>query len=394
MRLKELFAVGSVLFLALLYLYFFTPPFTSQHPAFSLSWDHHHYMYMAEHPLFQFYISPYCWRFLNPLLAKLMPFSLETNFRVLSFIALLGASIFLYLLLRTIGFTRILSLFGALLFISLGWATSYNLYNFWLTDSLAFFFITAGLWAIYKKNDLLFLFILTIGVTAKETVFFLAPLYFTIKTGRTFEWHLLLRTVLLAVPAATVLLLLRLAVPSLNGDAEYVLSLPPDQREMHIYTLEYMIKNIALLRLNDFGLKDLITFSTGTFGISLLLLPFLFLRSNYKSFLRFLPLYSLSLMSIAFAYNTERLIVAAFPVFIIMSTESARQLIKRFPAPDILLLILPVILIILHGTKNAFVLSYLLESLVFFGFLSLIIFTSESENKLILTLKRWSDETR
>lgn len=394
MRFKEFTTVFTTLLFALLYLFFFTPSLTSQHPAYPLAWDHHHYMYMAENPLFEFYISPYSWRFLNPLLAKLLPFSLETNFRLLSFSALLGASIFLYLLLKAGGFTIILSLFGALLFVSLGWATSYNLYNFWLTDSLAFFFISAGLWAIYKKNDLLFLVLLTIGVTAKETVFFLAPVYYTLKTSRIIEKSLLLRSVLLAAPAAAVLLLLRLAVPSLNGDAEYVLSLPPDQREMHVYTFEYMFKNIALLRLNEFGLKDLITFTTGTFGISLIALPFLFVRNNYKSFLRFLPMFLLSLFSIAFAYNTERLIAAAFPVFIIMSTESARQLIKRFPVPDILLLILPVILILFHGIKNAYVLSYLLESLVLFGFLSFIIFTGESKNKLILKLKRYSDKFR
>lgn len=391
LRAKEVWAVLLLCFGCLLYLYLRTPGITSEHPDYRLAWDHHHYIAMASEPLFEYYISPYSWRILNPLLAKFLPFSIELNFRLINFIALWGTSLFMFLILTRLGFSKILSLFGSLLFISIGWAVSHNFYNFWLTDSLAFLFITAGLWAILAKKDLLFLIILFAGVAAKESVIFIAPLYYTLNVKRIFDRSLLIKTVLLTLPALSVLIALRILLPSLNGNEAYVSSLPLLQREAHLYTFDYIIQNIALKRLHDFSFSEFIIYTTGTFGITLIFLPLLFIRRNFKTFLQFLPLIFMSGLSLAFAVNTERLLVTAFPVFIIMAAGSIKELAGRIKFAELYVLLLPLALIYLHGIKNAFVLSYLLESAVLFGFLSFLIFVSQSKtafNSLVNSLSQ------
>ena len=108
----------------------------------------------------------------------------------------------------------IYALFSFFLFFSVGWAVKQNVFDFWLPDALGYLFTLAAIYAIYKKHDLLFVLLLSVGVLAKESVVFVAPLYYTINAARLIDLKLLRRTILFTIPALLALFLVRFRHPS------------------------------------------------------------------------------------------------------------------------------------------------------------------------------------
>ena len=180
--------------------------FTTNRIATSSIWysldgyDHHRYIEMATGHLFDFHLAPFCWRILDPLIVKLQPFGFEAGFLWVTLISLWLCGIVVYYLTKAAGFVPVYGLFSLILFFSLGWVIKQNVFDFWLPDALGYLFVLAAIYAIYKKLDLLFVTLLAIGVLAKESVFFVAPLYYTLNATKVLDLKVLRRTLLFCHP--------------------------------------------------------------------------------------------------------------------------------------------------------------------------------------------------
>lgn len=108
---------------------------------------------------------------------------------------------------------------------SLGWASKFTLHKFWLPDSLSFLFITLAIYSILVKNDNLFLVLLMLGVLVKESVIFVAPLYYTFNTKKLIDLQLIKKCILFTLPAIGTLTAVRFAIPAMNSDPSYLSTL-------------------------------------------------------------------------------------------------------------------------------------------------------------------------
>src|SRR3990172_6901681 len=112
---------------------------TYKHPNFLCHWDLHKYIYMATQNPFDFHIAPFCWRVVNSLLAKMLPFDFQCNFFI---------------------------------------------------------------------------------------VIFVAPLYYTLNAQKFADVKLLKRTTILIIPSIVVLVTLRIAIPQMNNNLNYLTTIP------------------------------------------------------------------------------------------------------------------------------------------------------------------------
>lgn len=153
-------------------------PMTPDHPDFPLDWDHHHYIAMArgETPR-----APFAYRILTPGLARLLPFDLTTNFRLITIVALWATGVAVYALCRAFGYTPGWALVGCGLFYTLYWAIGYTLYDFWLSDPLTFLFVTLAIRAAKLRQRWQFAGLLAIGALNKEAVLCVTPLWFSLR---------------------------------------------------------------------------------------------------------------------------------------------------------------------------------------------------------------------
>lgn len=130
-------------------------------------------------------IIPFCYRPLMPFLAGILPFDLEFNFALITFVSIYLTGIMLYFTLRT-KFDKKLSAFGILIFCYLNHLGIYrdcsaiiNCYFFYvyLVDSLAYFFLIVCFYAILTNKKKLFLISLILGTLVKEVILFTIPVF-------------------------------------------------------------------------------------------------------------------------------------------------------------------------------------------------------------------------
>src|SRR5947209_13984306 len=103
---RELVWVASVCAVLLAAIYLRTYRITPQDALFQQPWDWHKYLYMARHNPLDFHIAPFCWRFLNSLFARLLPFGVERNFLLLTLVELFLTGVLTYYALKRWGFPQ------------------------------------------------------------------------------------------------------------------------------------------------------------------------------------------------------------------------------------------------------------------------------------------------
>ena len=314
--------------------------------------DHHKYIEMALNGTIDFHIAPFCWRVLAPTLAGLLPFDLEVNFMIVTCIGLWGAGVTVYYLSKRVSSSSIFGLNGMLLFFSLGWAVKFAIFDFWLPDGLAFFWVALAFYAIYAENDILFMFSLVLGVFTKELVIFVAPLYYTLKTEKIIDLRLICRTLLLVAPALVCIVGLRFVVPAWNDNQAYLNTLPDTLRIVSggqsTYNYLASLKAIGTERLQNLSAGFLFRITMGTFGVALTLLPIINLRKNAKLLLRLTPFIILIYAQLLFAVDTQRLLAAAFPAVILLAITGMQGVSERLRISPIWLLPLPALFLILN----------------------------------------------
>ena len=305
---------------------------TPDHPDFAMPWDHHKYAWMAREDPLGFHIAPFCWRLLVPCLARLLAFDLPTSFLLIAFAGISMTGVIVYALARELFQASSFGTIALLMYFSQGWAGKFALHDFWLPDALSYLFIALGIYAVFTRHDALFVLALAIGVLAKESVIFVAPLYYTLRTGRLVDPGLFKRCVLLTLPAILVLLSLRVLIPSMNDDPGYLNTLPETARIVQdgVSSYDYadLFASIGLRRLRDLSMETLYSLTIGTFGVLLLLPLFAWKRSGVL-LLRFLPFLVLVYAQLLFSVNEERLLAVAFPAVILMALTGVDALAAK-----------------------------------------------------------------
>lgn len=303
-------------------------------PNWDEPYDHHKYLYVATHPLGSFHIQPTCWRIGVPLATRLLPFSAYRSFDILTifFLALSGGMVYVWLLAIPRSPTE--ALLGVFLFYSLGGASKLILQGVTSPDPESFFFILLGLYAIYKGYDWLFVLSLALGVVAKETVLLIAPLYYTLKAEKFWDWPRIKRTVLVCLPGVCVLVAIRILIPAWNDRPDYVASLPVIYTQVSGGYTKYDFKT-AFFGTTHYGLyRDMSSinllrlFSYGSLGVQLFL-PFFAPRANKEVLIRWAPYWLPTVASLFFALNPDRRLCSLFPVLIIMGLNGLQVLAER-----------------------------------------------------------------
>jgi hypothetical protein len=328
--------------------------FTS-YPGFTDPIDHHKYIYMAQHP-FNFFIAPFCWRVGLPLLAGILPFDLQTNFLTLTYLSVVFSGLILFYFVRKLGFSSFYSLVGVLLFYAAGWIVRMPLINFWVPNAAVFLVILCCLYMIAAKKDIAFMVLLAIGVCVKESALFVAPLYYTFNCRKIIDWRAATRTILLALPAVGVLILLHyVLLPAQNANPDYVNSLPfiltQVQNGTAEYNMAYLFRTIAAPQLQNLSLSELAEYSIYPFGALLMGLPFFAIRRSLGWLAKFWPFIILVFCQTLLAVSRIGLLYLALPVMVVLAVTGMKEVAQRLAIPAILVLLLPIITFILNLNK-------------------------------------------
>ncbi|HVP13219.1 MAG TPA: hypothetical protein VMV94_18740, partial [Phycisphaerae bacterium] len=113
-------------------------------------------------------------------MAKVLPFKTQTNFLVITFASLWATGLGMYWLARALGKSRVLAMFAMLTFFSVGWATKYAVFDFWLPDPAALAITTLAMCCLLTRRPAAFAVLLVLGALVKESVLFVAPLWLTL----------------------------------------------------------------------------------------------------------------------------------------------------------------------------------------------------------------------
>ena len=358
---RELLCVAGGALLLTLVLVPRTDLLTYRNTSFLKPWDHHKYIYMAVHNPFDFHIAPYCWRVLSPLIAKAMPFTLEQNFFIISFISVWGTGMIVYYLARRYAFSRTYAAIGMVAFFSVGVAAHALLADFWGTDALAMFLVALAIYCAARRLDVVFLVLVAIGVACRESALLAVPLYYGLHARKLVDMALAKRVAILALPAVAVFIALHVFIPSKNYDPTYLRTLPYQVRIVQSGNTTFDLPYLRTLFIHN--LKSLSVWKTearsfiGALGVLLVVLCALGAWRNPRWFGRIAPFLALGSMQLMF-YSTERYLAVVVPVMILLALYGIKSLVDSLDVPPVYWAVPPVLfyafdLIWIDGPKIA-----------------------------------------
>ena len=287
-------------------------------------WDRHLYIEMARRGVFDFRLAPYCWRILEPGLAAALPFSLQASFMTVTFAGLIGLGAAVYVLVRVAGFSRWHGAIAVLLLYSLGWGPKFVVSDFWVPDALGTVFLVVAIIFARRNRPIEMAICMAVGVLAKESVLFAAPLFFTLNARSVGDWRRLGTTLLVVAPAIAVLIGARLLIPEANGDSVYMATMPPViSRFPEIFPpYSYIDRFNEIARESRWAHRswgDFDAYVTDPFGVVLLVLAGLGVVRRPLLALRLAPFVLLVYSQLLFATDTQRLLVLAFPALALLT---------------------------------------------------------------------------
>jgi hypothetical protein len=312
-------ALASILLLGLNAFYVSATVGFVHRPRKVLETDHYHYIDMAEGPPGRAPTdkgreAPFCYRVLAPGLVWALggtglgvngAFYLVTNAFLLCFLLALHA------LLRHEGATVGEALIGLALVAFVPGAVRWYEYQYWMPDPPCLFFVALGVLWIRKGREILLLLLSAVAVLSRETYLLLLPVAF-LHAWRTVSLRqAVLRTARLAAVTLGTLALLRAAIVPAGG-ADLVAA----AREMIPFRARHLFNG------------QIYAATLGTFGV---LFPLWWLRpERVVTFLRRRPedgaLVAAAYASLAFANNTDRLLVYALPAVVPVALTALRSI--------------------------------------------------------------------
>src|SRR5260370_12114456 len=346
----------------------FTRPLDANAPEFSLPWNHHKYIYMAEGHVFDFHIAPFCWRLLAPLLVYLLPLPTPLGFVLVYFISMVGTATLVYYIAKQMAWCGPYPLLALLLFFVPTFVVRQQAYSFLNVDPLAYFLVTLAIWAVVSRRTFLFVVSLTLGVATKPSVLFAAPVFYSLDVNRIIDIPWLRRAILAVTPAVAVVIAIRLLIPAWNNDPQYTAMLGENLSHVvigkKIYGLSDSCRDIGLVWLRHFSLLEVRKLTVFMFGI-LIILPLFALRSNAKLFLRFAPFILLVYAQMLVATDGQRLLSLAFVPFILMSLNGLQLFAESGSINPLWLAALPLSIFALSLTDKNANLPFDMEVIVF-----------------------------
>ncbi len=248
---------------------------------------------------------PFCYRVLAPALVQALAGATGASVHAafwassMAFLAAYLAALFLWL--RSSGFATALALVGTVLAGLTPGAVRWYAYQYWMPDPLCLLLVTLGLLLARRRRTAVLAILGVAGLLTRET-YVLVPAWAAVVWLREDGLrHAARRFVLAFAPGLAAWLLLRLMVEAQGGP-----SLVEAAREMLAFRARHVLDN------------QLYFASLGSFGV---LVPLLLLRlTRAGAALRARPadavLVLLAYGSLAFANNTDRLLVYALPMLL------------------------------------------------------------------------------
>jgi hypothetical protein len=317
---------------------------------FAQPWDHHKYIYIAQHGPLGFHIAPFCWRFLHPVVAGSLPWTLDVNFMALAMLETFLAGILIYYLGRAAGFSQAASIMALLVFYSIPEAVKGPLSAPWGVDQMSRMFVLAGFLLLVKDKPGLSSIALAAGVCAKETVVITAPLYYCWTARKWIDTRQFARATLFALPVLATYMGVKLIIPAWNADPAYVNGLTPALSQ--VYNGQASFDYATLLR--DMIGQDLAAprgwllkaISLHAFGI-FAILPLFAIRDNLVRFLRLAAFLILTYIAMLFSSGFGRVLVLAFPAVALLAWNGVARISKTTGAPESLFAVaaIPVFLV-------------------------------------------------
>ncbi len=341
----EYFLLSSVILIYLIIIRLFTPMLAPPDPAFYVHNDHYHYINMAKDPikaLNRVAIAPFCYRILTPFLAWLLPFDLIINFQIIAYTSIFLCGIVLYQIFKDY-FSKTLSFTGVTLFYCLDWTAFYVLFNFWVTEALAFFFILLCFWAIKKSNFKVYSISLLLGVLTKEIVIITIPVLLISEISKLEEKkrliELLFKSYIAVAPAFIALILVRIFVV-------------PIQSGYYNYSRLFQLIGIEK-RISGFKLRDIYLYTIAPWGLMILIFSVYNKKLTLKKWLKLYGVFIILVYSqLFFATDTERLIMVAFFPMIFITVSGMRHLSEEKKIKEINFFILSNIYLVFQIVTN------------------------------------------
>jgi hypothetical protein len=334
-RWRELLIVCLIGLAVLAVAYWRTAPMDPQ--TFAQPWDHHKYIYIAQHGPLGFHIAPFCWRFLHPLVAGSLPWSLDVNFKILVMLETFLAGILVYYLGRAAGYSQAASIMALLVFYSIPDAVKGSLSAPWSVDQMSRMFVLAGFLLLVRGKPGFSSIALAAGVCAKETVVITAPLYYCWTARKWIDTRQFARAALFALPILATYAGVKLIIPAWNANAEYVNSLTPALSQ--VYNGQASFQYVSVLR--DMIGQDLAAsrgwllkaISIQAFGI-FAILPLFAIRDNLVLFVRLAAFVILTYVAMLFSSGFGRVLVLAFPAVALLAWSGVASISKTTGAPE------------------------------------------------------------
>lgn len=324
---RTILEVGLALVLVLAF-WWLSPRLGVGDPAFRAPADHHKYLFMAERPIGEFRIAPFCYRVLAPWLAERLG---PMGFRILAAFSF-GAMLLAF---RALGERARpgLGLFAMVLAASapsLGLAMLTNPIS---PDPLALALILLAALSA-KRGWWLAAFVLAfVGGFVKESVVLAGPLCYAWIAGRTWNRKAALASLSLSLVALAPAIALRIWIRPGNDDPTYLATLPPLLSQVQLGTSEANLSKVVpwvlAWRFENLGMRqllELLVFPWGGLALGLALVGTI-AKPWYVG--RFLPFVALVAAQAVVAVNNERLAVFAIPALICACLAAARDRTPR-----------------------------------------------------------------
>lgn len=240
----------------------------------------------------------YIFRIITPLFARAIGWlffrdNVNYGFYTVTFLSLVFTCFFISLTLYLFTNDVIMAILGSYVFSFFEFTSPFHLYDYMLTDPLAFLFISIAIFLMLRQRRIAFFLVCLVGLFNKETVGFLIPCYLL--------WELLGRRLRLSSVIAAVTI--SIAYVAFRNLWPVLLSVPVNN-----YSLRTIFMGIPnwlnafLLYLYVFGI--LFYFTISRMWLS-------------KFTLSLAPLAILSFTCIFFAGDKERMIIYAFPLVLL-----------------------------------------------------------------------------
>jgi hypothetical protein len=316
---------------------------TTSSPQFAKPYDHHKYIYMAEHNPLDFHIWPYCYRIVTPLLAKFLPFGLENNFFLIAFCSVWLSALLVFLICRHYKCSFLFAFIGMCLFLSTGLTTKLLLQDFWISDPLALGLVTLALYLAIRRQALAFAIVLLVGAGTRENVLLAAVFYYTLHATRLIDRRAFIQFCLVTLPSLVGYAALHLAIATRNSDPAYLRTLPYADRMVHNGNSKVDTAGVLIHRLVHNALSasydvHTVRLAVTAVGLSLVLAAAIGAWRQPVLLVRYLPFLLLTYLQL-YLWGTSRYIATMVPPFIVLAVGGLALLASRLSGERVLVLL-------------------------------------------------------